>query len=126
MSEQWKPVIGYEGRYDVSSYGNVKSLKRQGANERILKQQIHNHGYKRVALYKDNIPLDKLVHRLVLEAFISPCPHSMETYHIDSNKLNNRLENLRWDTSKANSDEAIRRGTLQRNKDNLGRFKRSN
>ena len=112
MSEQWKPIIGYEGKYEVSSYGRVKSLKRQGANERILKQQLRNHGYLRVSLSKKNVPTDKLVNRLVLESFVGKCPDGMETYHVDSNPINNRLENLRWDTHKNNIAEAIRRGTF--------------
>lgn len=68
-------------------------------------------GYEVVQLWKNNKGYMKLVHRLVLETFVGRCPKGMQCCHNDSNKVNNRLENLRWDTPKNNHADAIKRGT---------------
>jgi len=113
MIEKWKSVVGYEGLYEVSSCGKVKSLKRRFAGERILKQNLsRRNGYKQTQLWKTNIGITYKIHKLVLEAFVGKCPDGMETYHIDSDPTNNRLENLKWDTHKNNVAESIRRGTF--------------
>lgn len=93
MNEIWKDVIGYEGLYVVSNFGNVKNSK----SNRMLKQE-NAKGYKRVTLRKNNTARHFTVHRLVATAFLEnpydyPCIN-----HIDENTSNNRLDNLEWCT----------------------------
>ena len=96
--EIWKDVTGYEGRYQVSNMGRIRSLSC------ILKpQRLKPYGYCIVNLYQKGKMKSRLVHRLVLTAFVGPCPKGMEACHFpDRNPANNRLENLRWDTPKNN------------------------
>ena len=111
MIEEWRPIRGYEGRYEISSHGRVKSLCRPGKlKEAMRKQQPLKDGYKRVSLCKGGVCVHKRVHRLVLEAFVGPCPEGMVACHIDTVTSNNRLDNLMWDTHKSNTADIIRRG----------------
>lgn len=107
MNEEWRPVEGYEGLYEVSNLGRVKSLgkwcvRRGGAKawygERIRKPQLIGHGYHFVVLYKDNIGKTHYVHRLVASAFIpNDDPVNKTTVnHKNEDKLDNRVENLEW------------------------------
>ena len=92
--EEWKDVKNYEGLYQVSNFGRLKSLKY--GKERILKANKDRYGYLFVRLCKDVKPKMCLIHRLVAEAFI-PNPDNLPTVdHIDRNPLNNTVENLRW------------------------------
>lgn len=92
LQEQWIPIRGYENLYEVSSFGNVKSIKR-GI---LLKPYTHKNGYRSVSLWYKNKKKNKLIHRLVAEAFL-PNPNNMEEVnHKDENKANNRLDNLEW------------------------------
>lgn len=98
--EIWKPVVGYEGMYEVSNYGRIKSMpKKTYKSIRILHPYINIvHGYVEVSLYKDGKAKMHRVHKLVMEAFTDY--RSMGTAsgigidHIDGNKTNNRLDNL--------------------------------
>ena len=97
VGEQWRPVVGYEGLYEVSSYGNVRSIKRD-----IILKPRDNGVYLRVNLYKNGKLKGCSVHRLVAEAFI-PNPENLETVnHIDEDKTNNHVYNLEWMTRKEN------------------------
>lgn len=112
--EKWKQIKGYEGLYEVSSYGRVRSIKREikrkdklfgGYNyieDRILSAGSNN-GYKMVVLYdKNGKHKTYSVHKLVAKAFI-PNPHKFKTInHLDENRSNNRVENLEWCTQKNN------------------------
>ena len=89
--EIWKPISGYEGLYEVSNLGRVKGLKRN----RILKPHNTNRYYQ-VCLCKNGIQTDKLIHRLVAEAFIPNPDNLPEVNHKDENKLNNAVSNLEW------------------------------
>ena len=123
--EYWRNVPGYEGLYRVSDWGRVKSVERKAriggglfrqVRERILKYAYLKPGkrhksYLIVILSKENQTKIRLIHRLVLEAFIGSCPQGMETCHNDGNPQNNRLMNLRWDTHQENSNDTIRHGT---------------
>lgn len=98
--EYWKPVVGYEGLYEVSNWGRVKSIKF--GRERILKPGTNNRGYLFVNLCKNGKKKNFRVHRLVAEAFI-PNPYNLpEVNHKDENKLNNNAENLEWCDRKFN------------------------
>ena len=105
--EIWKDIVGYEGKYEISNKGNVKTLsyKRTG-KERLLSERI-TAGYNRVALYNDGEISNKLVHRLVAEHFIPNPNNYKEVNHIDGNKLNNHFENLEWVSAKQNSTHAV-------------------
>lgn len=121
MQEIWKDIKGYEGLYQVSNLGRVKSLPRKiynngiiGKNkfyiskEKILKERIDHKGYFRVALCKNNIQKDYSIHRLVLENFVENVDNKPCVNHIDGNKQNNNLENLEWCTYSENLNHAYK------------------
>lgn len=110
--ETWKPVVGYEGHYEVSDHGRVRSLDRpliykDGRKGRLpgkmRKTPAGTHGYPEVSFRKDGHPRVRTVHTLVLEAFIGLRPKGMEACHADGDRTNNHLQNLRWDTSSENN-----------------------
>lgn len=112
MQEIWKDVKGYEGLYQVSNLGNVKSLnyKRTG-KERNLKLSNDGHGYLRVALLKDGIQKTKRVHKLVAESFLNHKASGMVEVvdHINNNQKDNRLSNLRLTTNRDNVSKHTRK-----------------
>lgn len=110
-AEKWLPVVEYEGFYEVSCFGRIKSLKRKRVpSNKILSQINHSAGYLSVAL-SDSVKVDKkLCHILVAEAFVKKTNPNYVVNHKDGNKKNNIASNLEWGTSKHNSQEAIRLG----------------
>ena len=110
MSEIWKPIRDYEGLYEVSNLGNVRSLKRNTTNGKVLKQGGRPNGYLIVTLCKNNKHKTRTIHRLVAEAFIAN-PNSLpEVNHNDGNKKNNCIDNLEWVTKEENTQHAINTG----------------
>ncbi len=103
--EIWKPIPNYN-EYEVSNLGRVKSLKRK--TPLILSPSSDGSGYLGVNLSVNNIQTYRRIHRLVALAFIGPCPNGLEACHNDGNNKNNRLDNLRYDTHKANMQESKR------------------
>ena len=105
---QWVSIPGYEG-YFVSDTGEVMSFKRNRSG-RLLRPIPATGGYRVVKL--GNANNRKQIHRLVLEAFVGPCPDGMEACHNNGDPADNRLSNLRWDTKSANMFDrtAHRRG----------------
>lgn len=89
--EIWKNVVGYEGLYEISNLGRVKSNCNGG---RILKWNVSNNGYATVELFKNKKSKRVLVHRLVASAFIDNPNNLPQVNHIDENKLNNHVDNL--------------------------------
>ena len=104
MQEQWKPVVGYEGLYEVSNLGNV----RKSSTKKVRKPFLNRQGYARVDLWKDNKHISYTVHRLVAKAFLPNPDMKPEVNHIDENRLNNRVDNLEWCTRLEN----MHHGTL--------------
>ena len=105
--EVWKPVLGYEGLYEVSNWGRVKSVKytKRGKNH-ILSSVKGN--YLRVNLYKGKKGKQFLIHRLVYEAFNGKIPSNMQINHIDENRWNNNLDNLELVSCKENANWGTR------------------
>lgn len=107
MQEIWKDVPGYEGLYQVSNIGNVRSLKWNHSNQTRLLTPFNNGGYARIGFRQNGILKNYLVHVLVAKAFI-PNPHNKPSVnHIDGNKLNNTVQNLEWVTYSENTRHAI-------------------
>ena len=92
--EEWKLIPGYDGKYEVSDWGRVRSYKRQ--KERILSPGKDKNGYYQVSLCKDGKEKHCIIHRLVAEAFISNPNNLPEVNHKDEDKRNNHVTNLEW------------------------------
>lgn len=109
MREEWRPVKDYEGLYEVSNRGNVKSLnyKRTG-KERILKARKHKNGYLHVILCKDGKAKEYLVHRLVASAFCENQMGYTEVNHLDEDKTNNCADNLEFCSGSYNCNYGTR------------------
>lgn len=124
MKEIWKPIEGYEGLYEISNFGNVKSLARSWnfrdygngkvqvvkSKEKILKNTISKCGYMQARLSKNNKHGLKSVHRLVAQAFIPNLENKPQVNHIDGNKQNNRVDNLEWCNNSENQLHAWKLG----------------
>lgn len=95
--EAWKDISGYEGRYQVSNKGNVKSLRyHRGTQEKLLVPGEDSDGYLHVLLYKDGKRRTCKIHRLVADAFIGNSDNLPSINHKDENKHNNTVENLEY------------------------------
>lgn len=109
--EIWRPVEGFEGRYEVSNHGRVKSLARCNETlthicwgEKILTIQSNKNGYKVIKLRKPGIHQKFLIHRLVAIAFLDKIEDKEYVNHKDKNRANNRLDNLEYMTHQENCD----------------------
>ena len=116
--ENWRPVVGWEGFYEVSDHGRVRSIPRvvpragtrivslaadpqpvtldRLMTGRLLRQHPKRHGFMSVNFCRDGKQRTMGVHRLVLEAFVGPCPPGHMATHHNGDKTDNRLSNLRW------------------------------
>jgi hypothetical protein len=122
-AERWLPVPGYEGLYDVSDRGRVRSLdrvvirsdgRRRTISARVLGYHVGNRGYPVVMLARDGGVVRRHVHILVLGAFAGPCPPGQEARHGPAGKLDASLANLCWGTRSANQMDRVRDGTSNR------------
>lgn len=119
-AEQWRPVGSFPA-YEVSNLGRVRSFARnrpmrgrQADGSRLLSPVPQPSGHLTVSLFRDGVARSRFVHRLVLEAFVGPCPDGLEACHgPDPDPTNNCLRNLRWDTRAENSADRVRQGTAQ-------------
>jgi hypothetical protein len=114
MEEIWKPVVGYEGCYEVSNLGRVNSIKRNGTLGGILKKILDTDGYIICCLMKSDIRMNKKVHRLVAQAFIPNPDNKPAVNHIDNDKTNNKVSNLEWCTNKENSVHCVKQNRQQK------------
>lgn len=122
ICEIWKPIPGYEGYYEVSDQGRVRSVDRiingekwgtiysRSFRGRVLLQGSDRYGYSKACLSKDGVTWNAGVHRLVLMAFVGPCPGGMEACHNNGDPTDNRLVNLRYDTKSENRRDIISHG----------------
>lgn len=120
---EWRDVVGYEGIYEVSDTGLIRTHKdkvthstRHGVRhweQRILKQKTSRDNTRRVSLYKNKQHSTWLVHRLVVIAFLPIQTGKNYVNHIDGNRLNNRLDNLEWCDHKENNNHAFDNGLIK-------------
>jgi hypothetical protein len=122
VAVEWKPVVGWEGLYEVNAVGDVRSVDRTVIFSRlgrpvrrpipgqILAQGVRSGGHLGVVLCRAGERQSVLTHRLVLEAFVGSPPEGMVCCHNNGVPSDNRLENLRWDTPISNAQDALRHG----------------
>jgi len=122
LPEKWKPVVGFEGLYEVSNRGRVRSVDRKVKYSsrygtfwmkfkgRILNLHENRAGYMQLTLSKNNNFFLGRVHKLVLEAFVCKKPKGLQCRHLDGNPSNNKLNNLKWGTSLEDRFDMIRHG----------------
>ncbi len=111
-AEEWRPVVGYEDRYLVSSLGRVISLPNAKRHTpRFLSLYPCAFGYPSVNLWRDNRMGRVRVHVLVLEAFVGPRPPGQEVRHLDGDSSRSVLSNLAWGTKSENGYDRVRHGT---------------
>ena len=112
MSEKWKEIPGYDGDYQVSNLGRIRSFKKwnDGRKSRILKPSTNSYGYHFVMLSKNGKQTPKTIHRLIAKAFI-PNPKNKRTInHKNGDKADNKIENLEWATYSENHKHAFKNG----------------
>jgi NUMOD4 motif/HNH endonuclease/IrrE N-terminal-like domain len=124
IEKEWRSVVGWEGYYEVSNYGEVKSIARtcqtgrkyglRQVKEHILEGWLGRGGYRLVDLFGNGKRATFRVHTLVLAAFIGPRPPGMECRHLNGNRTDNRLINLAWGTPQENHDDKRLHGTDNR------------
>lgn len=111
--EIWEAIEGYEGTYEISTCGRLKSLDRHNG-KRFLRGQLMRGammgGHLAVALSRGGRARSRYIHQLVLETFVGPRPNKNIACHNDGDPLNNRLDNLRWDTPANNLHDMVRHG----------------
>ena len=120
MQELWLPVVGYEGLYEVSDQGRVRSLERtakvKGGHRTVPPRTLalaRRGGYRMATLSRDGKQSCASVHRLVAAAFLGPCPLGMIVLHGELGSANNSLANLRYGTQAENMADKYRDGTEQ-------------
>lgn len=116
-TEEWRPVLGWEGIYDVSDLGRVRRIARgKGCRPGVVRGGLDNYGYPRVDLtFRGRRRLVR-VHRLVAEAFLGPLPGGMETRHLNGDSSDARLVNLAYGTHAENMRDMVEHGRSGRSK----------
>lgn len=122
--ERWLPVVGYEGIYEVSSHGRVRSLDRvvlrsngvpQKIRGRMRRLTVGARDYPHVSCTRQGQKLRlRYVHEMVMSAFVWPRRHGMETRHLDGDKCNSKLSNLCYGTMQENHEDRVRHGVSNR------------
>ena len=116
--EEWRPIPGYGGWYEVSNLGNVRSYRKRGQGKgrkeipTAIRQGKPRNGYRQAGLYMHPYGSRPFyVHRLVLEAFVGPCPEGWEGSHENGIRSDNRLSNLLWESKSDNNQRKRKHGT---------------
>ena len=120
---EWRPIEGYEGLYEVSNLGQVRSFYTGEA--KVLKPSIDKDGYLKAGLSKDGKMYLKSIHRLVASAFIPNIGDKPQVNHIDGDKTNNTVDNLEWVTSKENIQHAWNTGLSRMTKEHKKKLSES-
>ena len=126
--EEWRPLIGYEGIYEISNFGSIRSLTRvvpmkdgrtKTVAAKILKRRIDDKGsgYVYTSLCRDGVTTKSNVHQLVLLSFVGP-PNGLWALHRDGDRANSALTNLYYGTPAQNSKDMVRHGNSLRGEDN--------
>lgn len=111
---EWRPVVGYEGIYEVSPAGQVRSVPRRGKTRGMIlkpKPRKQRSGHLLLNLRRDGVMKTKTVHRIVAAAFLGPCPDGLQVRHVDGDPTNNAVTNLAYGTSSENRLDSVRHGT---------------
>lgn len=124
MKEKWKWVKNYRGHYKISNYGRLKSVDKKVINKlgriyffegKYLKETPGRYGHLLVYLCRNGKRKNFMIHRLVLEAFVGPCPEGMEARHFpDRDPENNKISNLSWTDRLTNQHDRIIHGTTNK------------
>lgn len=118
--ETWKPIPSYEGYYEASTMGRVRSVDRivprknqspQRIRGRVLRPGARLDGYCNISLCRDGKPINKLVHAVIAETYHGARPEGMEVAHLNGNKSDNRPDNLMWKTHVDNEADKLTHGT---------------
>jgi len=116
VKEIWKPIPSYEGLYEISNTGKIKSLPKSGSgnslSEKIMNDFDNGKGYRYITLTNKTKRRNFYVHRLLAESFISNPGKKPFVNHLDGNKANNKLSNLEWSTESENMEHASVLGLL--------------
>lgn len=119
--ETWKPVVGFEGLYEVSDLGRVRSLDRltnakcgslATRKGRVLVPQVAPNGYLKVSLTAGSVRVQRNIHVLVCQSFIGVREVSAHVRHLNGDQKDNRLSNLMYGSAKENAEDKIRHGTV--------------
>ncbi len=120
MGERWLAITDYEGVYEISDQGRVRRLtfrNRMGwyqyKTPHILKASGKAGPYRQVCLSRDGRSISRMIHLLVLEKFVGPCPPGREAAHRNGKAKDNRLSNLRWATKEENEADKVAHGTAR-------------
>lgn len=119
MTEEWRDIEGFDGVYQISSLGRVRSFKT--GKERFLKGSVYNTGYKTITLRHNGKDCQKLLHRLVAETFIPNPENKPEVNHINCKRDDNRVENLEWVTHYENCNNPLTKKNYSRSNYNKRR-----
>lgn len=122
MKEEWRDVIGFNGKYKVSNLGNIKSFYHNKVEGKIKKQVINSHGYPAISVQIEGRKCRlRPVHRLVALAFLPSAVGKTHVNHIDGDKLNNEVNNLEWITHAENIKHGFKIGLYNNAGENNGR-----
>ena len=126
MQEIWRDIVGYEGLYQVSSNGVIRSLNyNHTGKEKVLSNVINSQGYCHISLWKDKTKKVMKVHRLVAQTFIPNPDNKPFIDHINGIRSDNRVENLRWTTPKENINYPLAKSHLHQSMINNSKLSKS-
>lgn len=126
MNEQWKPIEGTDGTYEVSNTGKIRSNNYLGhGSQKELSLTSDQKGYLRVRIYMGGSRKTVKVHREVARAFLPNPENKSEVNHKDGNKKNNHVENLEWSTARENTLHAYKTGLKEKTRDHCAQMGRT-